>query len=64
MRKKVKGPCDDPPSALETILLDIEENENAYKNQNLTREKALQWVMDQLQRKGTFKTYGSLLRFY
>ena len=43
---------------------DINEKENAYKKGDLTREKALQWVLTQLQRKGTFDTYSSLLRFY
>jgi hypothetical protein len=42
----------------------IKEKENAYKKGNLTREKAHQWVINQLQRKGTFETYGNLLRFY
>jgi hypothetical protein len=43
---------------------DIKEKEYAYKKGNLTREKALQWVLAQLKRKGTYNTYGSLLKFY
>ncbi|MBU7015591.1 MAG: hypothetical protein HXS52_14595 [Theionarchaea archaeon] len=50
----------EPPPSKE----DIEEKENAYKSQNITREKALEWVIDQLQKKGTYETYRSLLRVY
>ncbi|MBU6998639.1 MAG: hypothetical protein HXS41_15600 [Theionarchaea archaeon] len=50
----------EPPPSKE----DIEEKENAYKTQHITREKALEWVIDQLQKKGTYETYGSLLKFY
>ena len=49
-----------PPLSKEAL----KEKENAYKKQNLTREKALQWVITQLQRKGTFKMYKNLLDFY
>lgn len=50
----------EPPPSKE----DIEEKENAYKTQHITREKALEWVIDQLQKKGTYETYGSLLKSY
>jgi hypothetical protein len=50
----------DPPLSEE----EIDEKENAYKEGILTRERALQGVIAQLQRKGTYDMYCSLLRFY
>ena len=43
---------------------DIEEKKDAYKKGIVTREEALQWVIDQLESKPAVDYYNKLLEFY
>ena len=43
---------------------EVKEKMNAYRNEHLTREEALQWVIRQFQRRVPHRVYTILFRFY